>query len=110
MTQKPTISTPQAKQKNYTHIEQFVKQIAHYGRLGLVFTNHMKDSMMKRNFTTSDVLKVLAAGSLIRKREFDDTYKNWKYHIEGEDIEGEKLTLIFSITEEEDALILITGC
>ena len=66
--------------------------------------------MIKRNFTASDVLKVLSTGKLMKEREFDDTYQNWKYRIEGEDVEGEKLTLIFSINREEDAIILITGC
>lgn len=66
--------------------------------------------MNKRDFTTSDILKVLSNGELKKKREFDDMYQNWKYRIEGKDIEGEKLTLIFSITQEEDAIILITGC
>lgn len=82
----------------------------HYGGLVLVFIKHIKESMMKRNFTASDVLKVLSTGKLIKKGEFDDNYQNWKYRIEGEDVEGEKLTLIFSLTKEEDAIILITGC
>jgi hypothetical protein len=66
--------------------------------------------MMKRNFTSSDVLKVLSTGKLVKSREYDDKYQNWKYRVEGEDVEGEKLTLIFSINREEDAIILITGC
>jgi len=66
--------------------------------------------MMKRNFAASDVLKVLSTGKLVQRREYDDTYQNWKYRVEGEDVEGEKLTLIFSINKEEDAIILITGC
>jgi hypothetical protein len=66
--------------------------------------------MMKRNFTASDVLKVLSTGKLVKSREYDDKYQNWKYRVEGEDVEGEKLTLIFSINREEDAIILITGC
>ncbi len=66
--------------------------------------------MMKRNFTASDVLKVLSTGKLLKRREYDNKYQNWKYRVEGEDVEGEKLTLIFSINREKDAIILITGC
>jgi len=104
------INTKQDNQSDFKRVERLIRRISKYGDLGLVFTNHIRESMNKRDFTTSDILKVLSTGELKKKREFDDMYQNWKYRIEGKDVEGEKLTLIFSITQEEDAIILITGC
>lgn len=75
----------------------------------LTRTDHIEQKMSERNFTIRDVINVLLNGRLKKRREFDDKNKGWKYSIIGKDIDGVKLTIVFTIIEPEKLLILITG-
>ena len=65
--------------------------------------------MRERNFVVRDVINVLLNGRLKKKREFDEENQGWKYTIVGKDIDGVKLTIVFTINETENLLVLITG-
>jgi hypothetical protein len=70
-------------------------------------TGHIRQRMRQRHFDIQDVLHVLEHGSIIRPPEWNETYREWNYDIEGTDIEGEALTIRVAIAE--DTLTLITG-
>ena len=88
-------------------IKQNVRKIVTNG--SLVLTSHINQRMSQKNFDNTDAINVLKNGRLKRKREFDDTYKEWKYSMVGRDIDGKYLTIVFNINEKEKELVLITG-
>jgi hypothetical protein len=88
-------------------IKETILKIANSG--GLVLTDHVEQKMSERNFTIRDVINVLLNGRLKKKRGFDEEYQEWKYSIVGRDIDGTKLSIVFTINELERLLVLITG-
>lgn len=57
-----------------------------------------------------DVEKVLFGQSCkVISSEFDRSHRSWKYRIEGPDLEGELLNIVFCIDVEKSELILITA-
>ena len=66
------------------------------------------ERMPERNVSTLDVEHVLGKGQVIREAEWDSDYCNWKYRVEGTDIEGEELTAITVIFEEDFSLLVVT--
>lgn len=84
-----------------------VKEIVQYGKVE--FSGHCKrDSMPKRDVKPTDIIKVLWDGEVKREAEWDETYKNWKYRVEGIDNIGDELTAITVIYVSEFHLIVIT--
>lgn len=75
----------------------------------LICTDHIEQMMSQRNFVIRDVINVLMNGRLKKNREFDDENRGWKYTIVGRDIDGKKLTIVFTINKTERLLVLITG-
>jgi hypothetical protein len=51
---------------------------------------------------------VLAKGEVIREAEWDSNSCNWKYRVEGADIEGDELTAITVIFEQDFSLLVVT--
>ena len=64
--------------------------------------------MPQRNVSTLDVEHVLGEGQVIREAEWDCDYGNWKYRVEGTDIEGDELTLITVIIEQDFSVLVVT--
>jgi hypothetical protein len=68
---------------------------------------HFRERMQERGFDMNDVTHVAKEGTIRRPPEFDIKFRNWKYTVEGRDVEGETLGIVFSV---EDGLVtLITG-
>lgn len=63
--------------------------------------------MPGRSVYTDDFLKVLSWGEIISS-EWQDTHKAYKCTITGEDVEGEKLTLVVAVSEAEFKIRCIT--
>ena len=55
-----------------------------------------------------DVEHVLREGQVIREPEWDVDCWNWKYHVEGTDIEGDELTAITVIFEQDFSVLVVT--
>ena len=64
--------------------------------------------MLERNVSTLDVEHVLREGRVIREPEWDVDYWNWKYRVEGTDIEGDELTAIAVIFEQDFSVLVVT--
>ena len=56
----------------------------------------------------SDVENVLREGHVIQKAQWDSNYSNWKYRVEGTDIEGDELTAIAVIFESDFSVLVVT--
>jgi uncharacterized protein DUF4258 len=66
------------------------------------------ESMPKRGVDMLDVVEALKNGEIRRDPEWDEEGCNWKYRVEGEDIEGDELITITLIIEAEMELFIIT--
>jgi hypothetical protein len=64
--------------------------------------------MRERGVDDLDVAHVLREGQIIREAEWDPEHEEWKYRIEGTDVEGEELTAITVIFEADLSLLTVT--
>lgn len=67
-----------------------------------------KESMVNRGVSDQDVLHVLQHGEIISKPGWDENHHNWKYRVEGVDLQEDELTAITVIIEKSLRLIIIT--
>lgn len=58
--------------------------------------------------TMLDVVNALRLGEIRRVPEWDDVHGNWKYRVEGEDIDGDELVAIRLIIESDLTLYIVT--
>lgn len=76
-----------------------------WGALGrdeseVLISPHCAGHMRGREFSTSDVVYVLETGDYSEfKHRWDDLYKNWVYAVSGEDLDGKRLKVVFSIED-----------
>ena len=66
------------------------------------------ESMPEGNVTTQDVEHLLETGDVSENAQWSTVFENWKYRIDGTDIEGEELTGIFVIFEKNLMVRIIT--
>jgi len=71
-------------------------------------TDHCKLRMLQRNITTPQLVHSLKSGNVVGS-EWDDEYERWKYKVEGVDTEGDSLTSISVIIEQDLTLVIITA-
>ena len=75
----------------------------------LTYTWHCRhERMPKRGVTTQDVEYVLEAGEVSADAEWSSTHQQWKYRIDGTDLEGEDLKAIFVVIESHLMARVIT--
>ena len=76
-----------------------------------VFSEHLlKDiARNRRGVTHQDVLHVLQTGEIITAPVWDDEHRNWKYKVEGIDLEEEELRAITIIIDEQFCLFVVTA-
>lgn len=98
----PKFSQDEAKRK--------IRQILREG--DTLFSDHLlKDIASGRHGVShQDVLFVLQSGEIISPPEWDDTHRNWKYKVEGTDLEEEEeLRAITIIIEERFSIFIVTA-
>lgn len=66
------------------------------------------ESMRKRGVTMLDIVATLKTGDIRRAPEWDGEHSNWKYRVEGKDIEGDELTAVTLIIETDMQLYIVT--
>jgi hypothetical protein len=97
MARPPQLSPKDAKEKILLKLNE--------GKFELSF--HCRyESMPKRKIKQSDILNVLERGEIRREPEWSEKHQNWKYRVEGFDIENEKLTAITVIL---DLVLVVTA-
>lgn len=72
------------------------------------FTYHCSNRMTERHIDMLDVEYALYSGMILRNPVWDAKHENWKYRVQGTDIEGDSLTVIVVIDEVEFLLRLVT--
>lgn len=66
------------------------------------------DSMRGRKVTMPQLVHTLRTGRVLRSPEWDVAHETWKYRVEGCDTEGDGLTVVTVILEDELTLRIIT--
>lgn len=86
-----------------------IVQILHEGTT--VFSEHLLRDIERnrRGVTHQDVLHILQTGEIISAPVWDDEGRNWKYKVEGLDLEDEELRAITIIIEEQFCLFIVTA-
>lgn len=76
-----------------------------------IFSDHVRrDVASGRHGTTfQDIIHVLQNGEIIQQPVWDDAHGNWKYKVEGADLEDEELRVITIIIEEQFRLFIVTA-
>jgi hypothetical protein len=73
------------------------------------YSHHcLQDSMPKRQVTTLDVVNTLKTGHIVHDPEWDEEHQNWKYRVEGVDLEADELRVITVIFAADLTLYIIT--
>jgi len=86
--------------------KRVIEVILETGSVVLTFHCRTK-SMPQRQVDMNDIRYVLKHGQIIREPEWDEGHQNWKYRVEGTDIEGVELTAIVAI-EPPSMLVIVT--
>ena len=99
---RPSAFTPEEAQRK-------IRLILREG--STVLSSHLiKDIQTGRHGVShQDVLHVLQTGEIISSPEWDDNHRNWKYKVEGTDLEDEELRAITIIIEERFSIFIITA-
>ena len=99
LTRPPRLSPPEATRRIRSILEEgTIDYSAHCWR----------KRMPERSVTTLDVEHLLRKGQVIREAEWDSDCCNWRYRVEGTDIEGDELTAITVIVEQNFSLLVVT--
>lgn len=84
-----------------------IRSILQDGRL--VILPHCRQQMSKRGVYDEDILKVLNENGVINgEPELDEKHQKYKYRVDGYDIEGDKLSVLVNIVENNWVVITIT--
>jgi len=67
-----------------------------------------RDSMPKRHVTYPDITYLLDTGHIIREGKWDEDYEQWKYIVEGRDLDGDDLSAVTVIFDETFSLLIVT--
>ena len=68
---------------------------------------HFRDELAAEGFILPDALRVLKTGSIFREPEPDPKTGEWKYRVEGSEVDGKWLCIVFCF-KSEDTVFLIT--
>ena len=86
---------------------ELIVQIAREGKI--LLTRHCQyESMVNRHVSAQDIEFVLETGVIKKEAEWDDRAKNWKYHVEGKDLDSDRLTVITVILIEDFTQKVVT--
>lgn len=90
-----------------TDAKRLIEAILDQGTV--VFTHHCRqESMPKRGVSAQDVLHVLEHGQIVKAAEWDAQHQNWKYRVDGVDIDGDELTAVTVIIQSDFTVRVLT--
>jgi hypothetical protein len=70
---------------------------------------HLKKDRAHRQISPDDCRYTLTTGKLAWPPTWDDKYQNYKFEIDGQDLDGDALHLVFAIDYTRVRIIIITG-
>jgi hypothetical protein len=77
-----------------------------------IFSRHLLDDIRtgRHGVSHQDVLHVLRVGEIISPPVWDEDHRNWKYQVEGTDLEDEEeLRAITVVIEERFTIFVVTA-
>ena len=92
----------------YTETEALAHALYALEEGGIVSTPHLRHRMSERGFDMNDLIAVFENGHIKKPPKWDEIHQNWTYRVEGHDIEGDELSVVFAI-DKNGLLHLITG-
>jgi hypothetical protein len=99
MTQPKRLSSAEAEAKIQNIISQGGK---------IILSAHCKNESMKnRNVIFDDIKNALLNGKVIDS-EWSDNFKNWKYEVEGTDLEGDTLNCVTVFFDATFSILIVT--
>ena len=97
-TRPPCLSPAEAQRKIRLILEEGTVDIS----------AHCRRRMRERSADDLDIVNVLEKGRVIREAEWDSNHDEWKYRVEGIDVEGDELTAVTVILEADLSLLIVT--
>ncbi|MBW1637150.1 MAG: DUF4258 domain-containing protein [Deltaproteobacteria bacterium] len=70
-----------------------------------IISKHAKDRMSEREYNYRDIRHIIYEGTLINT-EFNRAVLNWKYTIHGDDLDGDKGTVVVAIAKINEIVII----
>jgi len=88
-----------AKKLSPTEVKQRLLLILEHGRI--TYSDHCANKRMpERNVEPLDIEFLFEDGTVSDNAKWSEKHQNWKYTIEGTDIEGDEISAIVVIIEE----------
>lgn len=69
---------------------------------------HFSKALKEDGLTLIDVMPVLKSGIVYDEPEFSVRFQEWRYKVEGNEVGGKRIAIVFTFVAEEEVL-LITG-
>ena len=73
----------------------------------VAWSGHARDRMIKRSYTTHDVLHILRNGK-ITKQEYHEATQSWRYIVRGDDLDGDEGAVVTVIISKVKLVIITT--
>jgi Domain of unknown function (DUF4258) len=86
-----------------TTIQGLIRETARFGTV--ITTSHCRQRMVERSAQMDDMLNVLLWGNVYDLEEQPEQ-NEWKCKMDGEDLDGDKLTLIVAVVVHQHVLIV----
>ncbi len=71
----------------------------------IVVSNHARERMYERGYTTQDVLHILLNGK-ITKQKLHDKSNSWRYTVSGDDLDGDEGSVVTVILSKAKFVII----
>ena len=68
---------------------------------------HFPERMTEWGIIDWDLIHVITHGLILYKPRWDRTFSEWRYRVIGEDLNGNRLAVVFSIDENVPELVMI---
>jgi Domain of unknown function (DUF4258) len=94
-----SLSKDQAKAK--------LNRCLHQGETDYYLTGHCADRIAERDLTNGDVLSVCRSGAVIKPPEWDIKFRNWKYTVEGLNVDGVRISVVFAFVRSRAIFITV---
>ena len=98
MTERPV------DRKSGTEAEKLLRQRVSEGRVRL--SKHFRDRLEDRRCSVEDALAAIAKGAVYAEPELDVRTGDWNYRIEGNDLAGRAMKILFCFKPEGIALLI----
>jgi hypothetical protein len=82
---------------------QIIREIISDG--SLILSNHAKEMMKARKYSTHDVEYILLHGTIVKK-ELKTKTNNWVYTINGNDLDGDDGSVVVTIIRRMSSIVI----